>query len=100
MKKELSKECKDCGVKWDSKFTNKYPKRAICFDCYKVQYSKLKQKYTEKRKDEIRKNEKGEPFTHKNRTKHWQQINKSIRSLKKYDKAFRCLSVVDADVNA
>jgi hypothetical protein len=45
--KQQSTHCKECGVEFNK--TNKYPKRALCLDCQKIEYKKSKERMKAKR---------------------------------------------------
>jgi len=82
-KKEFSKQCKGCGVEWLTGFTNKQKGRALCLECYSVDYLAYKRKqYEENSVKGDRRIDKMQPFKQSNREAHWRNVNKQLKSLK------------------
>jgi len=82
-KKELSTECKTCGVKWNKDYSNKYPKRAVCYECKTKEYEERKEQYTFNRfKRGMNRFEKHKPFKIENRKHIHKEVNAQIRPLK------------------
>jgi len=83
-KKELTTHCNGCGVKWLDDLSNKYPRRALCYECkekwYQEYQSKMRQKYREEAG--ISKNVKKEPYKFKNRKLFWDEIRTELRGMK------------------
>ena len=83
-KKEFSKSCTKCGVEWNDDFSNKYPKRALCYPCHKVEYKAIKEKYNKKHNG-LTKNDLLQPYKIQNRTAVWKEVNKQLKPLKKLE---------------
>ena len=82
-KKELSTECKTCGVKWNKDYSNKYPKRAVCYECKQKEYEERKEQYNFNRfKRGMNRFEKHKPFKIENRKHIHKAVNEQIRPLK------------------
>jgi recombinational DNA repair protein (RecF pathway) len=82
-KKELSTECKGCGVKWKEDYSNKYPKRAVCLECIKVEYEERKEQYKNNQfKRGLNRFEKHQPFKIENRKHIHKAVNLELRKLK------------------
>jgi hypothetical protein len=82
-KKELSTECKTCGVKWKEDYSNKYPKRAVCHPCHKIEYAERKEAYKNNEfKRGLNKAEKYKPFKISNRKHIHKAINEQLKKLK------------------
>ncbi len=83
-KKEPSKCCVRCKVEWLSDFSNKVPKRALCFGCKREYDAEWKQKNPDSGKKRMHNRlEKKSPYTFKNRTEYWQGLRKELKGMKK-----------------
>lgn len=84
-KKESSKCCKKCSVEWLPDMSNKYPKRALCRECNKIEYQRVKAEWNAKQVPKKSKLELLQPYKASNRTKHWRAINSQLKPLTKID---------------
>ena len=82
-KKEFSKCCSKCGVVWNEDLSNKYPKRALCRPCQKIEYEENKEKYKNAPyKRGTNRHEKYKPFKIENRKHIHKAVNLELRKLK------------------
>ena len=83
-KKEFSKQCTKCGLEWDENFSNKYPKRALCYPCHKEEYKLIKERYDLKNNG-LSKSDLLQPYKVTNRKEVWREVNKELKKLKKLE---------------
>ena len=82
-KKELSTHCVKCGVLWNEDMSNKYPKRAVCLPCHKIEYAERKEKYKSvEYKRGLNRHEKYKPYKIENRKHIHKAVNLELRGLK------------------
>lgn len=81
-KKELSKCCVKCGVEWLADFSNKTPKRALCFECKSVYDKEYSIRSNANKKRLYNRTKKGKSFKVENRKTIWKEVNNEIKSLK------------------
>ena len=81
-KKEFSKCCRMCGEEWKEDFSNKYPKKAVCYPCHKIEYDKAKAKHLEKYKDNPNRFDLLKPYKIENRRHIHREVNQKIKPLK------------------
>jgi hypothetical protein len=81
--RELSKCCGKCGVVWDETLSNKEPKRALCKDCFKIEYKKRKEAMVEKLKvnGNVTQVTKKKPYTFKNRKGFWRETAAKLKGM-------------------
>lgn len=81
-KKDFSKSCKVCGIEWLEDWSNKYPKRALCRPCQKIEYEENKEKYKNAPyKRGLNRHEKYQPFKIENRKHIHKAVNLELRGL-------------------
>jgi len=83
MKKELSKECRTCGVVFDEQHP-KQPKRAMCIPCYKIEVKRVSKVQVDKRAivgAAIKRIALYRDYKMVNRKGYWKEINKQIKPL-------------------
>jgi hypothetical protein len=88
IKKELSKECRTCGVVFDKTLSNKQPKRAMCKPCYTIESQRLSREQRERRVEvgaAINRINLYKDYKFENRKGFWRDINKQIKGLTKRD---------------
>ena len=88
IKKELSKSCVDCGVKWLEDLSNKQPKRALCKECYQIEFKKMCKAQKDKRAEigaVVNRVAIYNDYKFENRKAFWASINKEIKLLKNRD---------------
>lgn len=88
IKKELSKSCVDCGVKWLEDLSNKQPKRALCKECYQIEFKKMCKAQKDKRAEigaVVNRIAIYNDYKFENRKAFWASINKEIKLLKNRD---------------
>ena len=86
IKKELSKSCRACGLVFDSTLSNKQPKRALCKECYQIEFKKMCKAQKDKRAEvgaALNRVEAYKDYKLENRKGFWASINKEIRTLTK-----------------
>ena len=86
IKKELSKSCRACGLVFDSTLSNKQPKRALCKECYQIEFKKMCKAQKDKRAEigaVVNRIEIYKDYKLENRKGFWASINKEIRTLTK-----------------
>ena len=84
-KKELSKKCGNCGVKWLSDLSNKQKGRALCLECYTIESQKHSKEQRERRAAvglALNRVELYKDYKFENRKGFWADINKQIKPLK------------------
>ena len=84
IKKELSKSCRACGLVFDSTLSNKQPKRALCKECYQIEFKKMCKAQKDKRAEigaVVNRIEIYKDYKFENRTEFWKGINKQIKPL-------------------
>ena len=85
IKKELSKNCVDCGVKWLEDLSNKQPKRALCKECYQIEFKKMCKAQKDKRAEigaVVNRIAIYKDYKMDNRKVFWKDINKELKGLK------------------
>jgi hypothetical protein len=86
IKKELSKECRTCGIVFDKTLSNKQPKRALCKECYQIEFKKMCKAQKDKRAEigaAVNRIELYKDYKFDNRKEFWRAINKEIKVLTK-----------------
>jgi len=88
IKKELSKFCRACGLVFDSTLSNKQPKRALCKECYQIEFKKMCKAQKDKRAEigaVVNRVAIYNDYKLENRKAFWASINKEIKLLKNRD---------------
>jgi len=105
-KKELSKSCGECGVAFDETLSNKQPKRALCKECYQIEFKKMCKAQRDKRAEigaAVNRIEIYRDYKMENRKGFWRELNKEIKGLTKREdvRAFisKQMDRILADVN-
>ena len=84
-RKEFSKCCTMCGEVWNTDMSNKVEGRALCIPCGVIDNRATRARYNELRSDEPKKIDLMQPFKVVNREKHWLEVNRQIKPLKKLE---------------
>ena len=85
-KRELSKSCGECGVAFDETLSNKQPKRALCKECYQIEFKKMCKAQRDKRAEigaAVNRIEIYRDYKMENRKGFWRELNKEIKGLTK-----------------
>jgi hypothetical protein len=79
--RQFSDACRVCGQKWLTDMSNKYPKRALCFECKKEENNEYLEKTRQKYKENnmVTTKEKKKPYTFNNRKGFWKSISTQLR---------------------
>jgi hypothetical protein len=81
--RQLSTHCGKCGVEFDEN-NPKQPKRALCKECYRIEFQNLCKMHREKRAEigaAINRVELYKDYKMENRRGFWREINKQIKPL-------------------
>jgi len=83
-KKELSKECRKCGVVFDETLSNKRKGRAMCIPCYKIEVKRISKVQVDARAvvgATLKRIALYRDYKLVNRKEYWREINKQIKPL-------------------